>query len=83
MYFCYGKPAFFCKYLTCSHRTGRYKDVAEGVPAVDRTEQLPGGAGREAQAVHAHRTPGLQHPADGAHENSQVRDHEMSKGIPS
>ncbi len=64
-----------------SHRTGRYKDVAEGVPAVDRTEHLPGGAGREAQAVHAHWTPGLQHPADGAHENSQVRDHEISRGV--
>ncbi len=50
------------------------------MPAVDGPEQLPGGAGREAQAVHAHRTTRLQHPADGAHENSQVRDHKIFRG---
>ncbi len=51
------------------------------MPAVHGSEQLPGGAGREAQAVHANRTTGLQHPADGAHENSQVRDHEIFRGL--
>jgi len=56
------------------NRTGGDQDVAEVMHPVDRSEQLLGAAGREAQAVHDHGTPRLQHPTDGAHENSQVRE---------